>query len=398
MNSAGTVIFKKMFYSTIVSNSFTAAGICKAAGADNGFVFYGGNCFAMDYMVKCDVNGNIQWENTYVGTGNGYFASMISETNGYVTDFNTTQLSVPSIGIIKFDVSGNILWCNVMQSTNNVAPIKNSLVKKNNGDYFIMTSPGDVYGAQTYTVNSTGTTTTCKRYINTVQVEMTAALATGNTNDEILITGELSPGYGTYMKLDVSGNIVYQKQSNTFTSYFYHATSLHNGSYLISGGTGSYGKILAVIDETGAGVCSTANTSLTSSSLTFNLTSPTLTPYAITVLDTDVNYSVYSFTQTRTNLCGSLNSDELSNNDKELEIFPNPTSGMITIRSEKINSIKIYNALGENIYSFSVNDLNSYSQESQSITVDLSGQANGIYFLKVETEKGFYSDKLILQK
>lgn len=396
MNSLGTVLFKKMYYSSVVSNQFTASGICKAAGTDNGFVFFGGNCFAMDYLIKCDANGNIEWEKQYAGTGNGYLAAMISETNSYVTIFNCMQLGVSSVGILKIDISGNVLWCTVMQSTNGVSFGRNPLTKKNNGDYYIMTTPLDVYGCQNYTVNSAGTSVTCMRHVNAVQLEMTSVIATGNANDELLITGVLSPGYGAYLKLSSSENILYQKQSTTFTSYFMHSTSLNNGTYVMAGSTSAYGKILAVIDESGNGVCTTANLSLTSASYPFNITNPVLIGYPVNVLDTNVNYTIYSVTQPRANLCGSLGSKEISYNTANVEVFPNPSSGIVTVRSETVNSMEIFNSLGEKVYSYTVADPKSSVSASFSITVDLSDQPDGIYFLRIQNEKGLFLSKIIL--
>ena len=66
----------------------------------------------------------------FSGTGNGFFASMISESAGYVTDFLLTQLGVQSVGMIKMDISGNVTWCKVMQSTNGIALYEKSLIKE----------------------------------------------------------------------------------------------------------------------------------------------------------------------------------------------------------------------------------------------------------------------------
>jgi hypothetical protein len=79
---------------------------------------------------------------------------------------------------------------------------------------------------------------------------------------------------------------------------------------------------------------------------------------------------------------------ELSNNS--LLVYPNPTSKLINIQSNKtdnIKSISIFNILG--------NLVDSYSVDSHKFTIDTEKYKNGIYLLKIETSKSIYSKKVI---
>nr|NQU91317.1 T9SS type A sorting domain-containing protein [Bacteroidota bacterium] len=72
-----------------------------------------------------------------------------------------------------------------------------------------------------------------------------------------------------------------------------------------------------------------------------------------------------------------------------VRIYPNPTSGMIHITGiEESSSIKIFNAFGEQI---------KHNEILTSNEVDLSGQPKGVYFIRIESEKGSYFEKIIIQ-
>lgn len=81
--------------------------------------------------------------------------------------------------------------------------------------------------------------------------------------------------------------------------------------------------------------------------------------------------------------------DELGNGNNFI-IYPNPTNGIFTIQSsEKFSQIEIINLLGEKIYS---EQINSNKRE-----VDLTKQPKGIYFIKINSEKGTVTKKVIIQ-
>ena len=70
--------------------------------------------------------------------------------------------------------------------------------------------------------------------------------------------------------------------------------------------------------------------------------------------------------------------------DNETAFFatvrPNPTEGMFTVIGEELQQVEVYNILGQFI-------LSEHSQ-SQSITINLSGQPAGIYLVKITDKKG----------
>ena len=85
-----------------------------------------------------------------------------------------------------------------------------------------------------------------------------------------------------------------------------------------------------------------------------------------------------------------LESETLSLNNlinDNIRLYPNPTSNYFTIQSKlNINKIQISDQLGKVI-----NEINSEMDY-----IDVSHYSNGVYFLKIDTEKGSFSKKLII--
>ena len=73
--------------------------------------------------------------------------------------------------------------------------------------------------------------------------------------------------------------------------------------------------------------------------------------------------------------------------EKLITLYPNPTNGLvhIDIPYQTILNIKVYTLQGQII------------KETTQSQFDLSNYSNGTYFIKAQTEKDFYSYKLIKQ-
>ncbi|MBM4179689.1 MAG: T9SS type A sorting domain-containing protein, partial [Ignavibacteria bacterium] len=66
-------------------------------------------------------------------------------------------------------------------------------------------------------------------------------------------------------------------------------------------------------------------------------------------------------------------------------IYPNPTNGLVSveIQNHTIENIKLYDFQGRLI------------KETSESQFDISNYSNGKYFIRAQTDKGFYSFKLI---
>jgi hypothetical protein len=88
--------------------------------------------------------------------------------------------------------------------------------------------------------------------------------------------------------------------------------------------------------------------------------------------------------------CGSplaVKSETSVNND--LDIFPNPTQNVVHIKQQKAKNIRVevIDATGKLVF--------TTTGQNQLTTIDLSGYTNGLYFIKVSSDKGFKVTKVI---
>ena len=76
-----------------------------------------------------------------------------------------------------------------------------------------------------------------------------------------------------------------------------------------------------------------------------------------------------------------------------VKLYPNPSNGQFTLDCANISSgkvvITVYNIVGKEIYT-------SVLHANQSI-IDLTGQASGIYFVRVQNEQGFVTKRLVIE-
>jgi len=83
-----------------------------------------------------------------------------------------------------------------------------------------------------------------------------------------------------------------------------------------------------------------------------------------------------------------LGLNDIKTYDNDVLIYPNPAKSEINISSESIiNSIEIYNPLGQNVFQTKVN--------SKSKSIDINSLSKGIYIIGVNTDKGYIKKKLI---
>lgn len=89
-----------------------------------------------------------------------------------------------------------------------------------------------------------------------------------------------------------------------------------------------------------------------------------------------------------------LNTETPISYDKLVVVYPNPTNGMLNVfipTSQHATSISICNLLGEEMISSAVTN-------TSQVSLDVSSQANGMYFVKVISEKGMEMVPFVLQR
>lgn len=114
------------------------------------------------------------------------------------------------------------------------------------------------------------------------------------------------------------------------------------------------------------------------------------TPGQQPFLDYNFGYVANTVTFCSVGPCSTTSSNEL-NNALVINIYPNPSAGkfnILTIGDIKLFEIEIYNLLGKKVL--------SQSMHPETNEIDLSKQANGVYFLQLKTDKGTATKKIII--
>lgn len=92
-----------------------------------------------------------------------------------------------------------------------------------------------------------------------------------------------------------------------------------------------------------------------------------------------------------TNMCQDTTSvDETYHNSTNINVFPNPAKGQVTVYAKDMRQIKVYDIVGREVKSVLV--------KKDEMTVDVNDLDNGVYFISVETRNGLISKKIVINK
>ena len=71
------------------------------------------------------------------------------------------------------------------------------------------------------------------------------------------------------------------------------------------------------------------------------------------------------------------------------EIYPNPTTGKFRIENSelRIENVEVYDVYGKRIMTVKVED--------NKVELDLSGNASGVYFTRIFTDKGMVTKRIV---
>ena len=124
----------------------------------------------------------------------------------------------------------------------------------------------------------------------------------------------------------------------------------------------------------------------------------TVNPFTVTGLDPDVDYDFYVRA-----VCGDgfisdwsmrgtfdNNLQVPQSDDKQLSVYPNPTSGSLNILAgQPIDTIALYDVMGKKVVSQTV--------RNESTQMDVSPFATGIYILEIQTESSIERRKIVIE-
>ena len=90
-------------------------------------------------------------------------------------------------------------------------------------------------------------------------------------------------------------------------------------------------------------------------------------------------------------ISGATTINEIGN-VKSLSLYPNPSTGKVTLQGQKENgTVNVYNLLGMKVKTINI-------RSNSDMELDLSSFENGIYFVEFNNGKAIVKEKLILSK
>ncbi|CAN5227524.1 hypothetical protein BH09BAC5_BH09BAC5_01390 [soil metagenome] len=349
------------------------------------------------FIAKYDSIGNLRWAKSAGGklaefcgggqsdaTGNFYFTGLCNDT---ITFGSVLLINSDSSGISTFlakcDSSGNFIWARAAGGNSN-----------NYGENICVDAKGNSYVSGYFSGSSVTFQNDTLFNINGEDIFVVKYDSTGN-----VIWGK--SGGGSSNNASSSSGIDIDSYGNPYLTGNYELPSIvFDNDTLIN----SYNSLLdffiaKLCAPTPTPTISQSGQVLVSSSAIGNqwYLDSVLIPGATGQLDSITSNGAY--TVIVNSGCSSAQSSEyvISNNVplivnlSSLEIFPDPSEGIFTLRQTELKAdLKIYSSLGKLVYY-----TNLSAGKSQ---IDLSSEPGGIYYLSVQSENNCQVKKIMIIK
>lgn len=262
---------------------------------------------------------------------------------GIVSGGNTSSPVVNMAG--TYSLVGSTSGCNsntatVIVSTNTTAPTLS-----------VTASPNSICTGSSATLTASGAST----YNWSTSSTATAIVVSPTTTTNYILTGTNSAnGCSNTINTPIGVNPLPTVTANTSNSIIC-GPPFQGTATLTASGANTY----------------TWNTSATTTAIAV---SPGVTTvYTVTGTDANGCVNFTSFTQS-VSACTGIDVASTSS-ATAVSIYPNPTSGIITVKGKEGSQIQVFNSIGELILSTEL--------KNETIELDLSNQSNGIYFIRV---------------
>ncbi|MCE3225897.1 MAG: lipoprotein [Bacteroidetes bacterium] len=349
------------------------------------------------YLIKFDPNGDKIWEKTYGSWGNEEARGIIKTSDGNFlivgtsTSFSSSQNAV----LIKIDGDGTTLWTKTYGGPG--LEFGNSVKQCSDGGFilggqtFSWGQNGDTYIVRT---NSSGDTLWTKYYGSPLADEAVSVLANNDGSFTFAVRDSTASNDidVRVIKTDANGVVAWNK---TFGASLKDTPkticSTNDGGYLVGAISRSFGWInpdmwLLKMDAAGDTTwsrhfgssdhehCHMAKQSADGGYLA-----------AGHARSWGPGQKIYFL---KLNASGVVSVKEEITDTKNFRIYPNPSlNGIINVTAlHEESTIKVCDALGQIVY----------SEKLKAGTIDLSGNAPGMYLITIENEKEKVVKKLIL--
>jgi regulation of enolase protein 1 (concanavalin A-like superfamily) len=373
--------------------NYFVVGFTKSFGAGQGDV----------WLIKVDPNGNYIWDKTYGGAGDDEGHEIIPTNDG---NYMIAARINTQAALIKVNGSGNVIWTKTYGGPQyeTGTSVKQAL----DGGYILLGTTftygagrGDCWLVKT---NSYGDSAWSRTFGGSAFDEGKFVLANTDgsfifcMNDSSNTNGDIDV---RVIKVTGSGALLWSKNyggdKKEVCKMIQHTM---DGGYIVTAISRSFGWInpdfwLVKLDAVGDTMWTRHYGSWDHEH-----------NYAVKQM-ADGSYIAIGHTKSYSNhteimflkldLQGTMTaSGELVLDENTLNVYPNPTSGMVKIDLEAMqgfSSLRVCNALGQEIYTETLDG----SQQEMSRTINLGGKEPGIYFAIFRSAQGLVTKKIILE-
>ncbi len=458
MDSAGNLVWNKIFQDAVLNNIITTNDSC--------FVLVGKTTTGQACCIKIKSNGDTIWSKAITCSGYNINALSVQQTNdsGYIMTGNTDETNAPYSRVFaaKLNVTGDLEWTTILTGGNN-SNLGYSVKQTPDSGYVIA---GSMVNYPPYDPNafllklaSNGVLSWAKKYYLSTTADCYG-------NDVIILDNGflcyLNTGYTTtLMRTDFTGNILWRKsyyEASGNNSYGTPTPKLHktsdNGYVFVSGNGGgclingiltktdsignviwakslSFGAVdviasenkeffvvgngplcgvkapqvfspqIGIIKTDSLGSAPNCISSVNIDTAINNLISSSAIFTATSgATETSIYPDIYSIAVIKSNGCVELGSGiHESKLDNVISVYPNPSNGIFKFQSNesKPYKINVYNTLGEKIYSSGLLPLSKWRGDGAEV-IDLTVQPKGIYFYQaIFSNNKFATGKLIIK-
>jgi len=339
------------------------------------------------FVMKFDPEGNVAWGSSSGGEGVEYTSSICTDING--DGFIPGKFASPmyfigndtlfnpfgnEIFILKYDTEGNAVWYTNIASTS--SSYGSGIDTDNSGNFYVTGYyNGDSISFDDVTLINT-VDYTFDIYIvkfDSLYNVVWAKNAGGTSIDGAYDISTDSYG-NSYITGEFSSNeiafgpftLIKDGELDIFVAKY---DSNGNELWAISAGGDNYDEGLSV-------------SSIESDNC--YVTGHYMSNYIAFGDDTLINPTTTTYYQFVSKI-GIKTGEEINTVNDGIQIYPNPTNGMIVINTEDVRKIQIMTLYGKEIYNGKEN------------SIDLSSQPNGVYIIKVVSDDKTITEKLIKQ-
>lgn len=390
---AGTVVFVKEYQFAL--GSMNAYAFSAAAPGDNGYIFGGGLCAIDNYLIKCDVNGDVEWVKAYMDTqfsGGQTVFGIVSDASGYTMASTYNDGVDRDANLWRVNTTGALQWSKLYTSPGTKQePVK--LLKKSDGS-FAMICAEETIGNDDfiYFLNATGTTATLVKYEGPIQYEFVDATLDASDNiwyAAYSYSNTTNRNSLAVLNLSPTGTINWSKLSkikpNAISATPGPILQTPSGNMALCASTSAFQTrgTVSIVDNAGQGLC----TESALSAVTVPMSAPVISALSLTVSSPTVNTfnltpQGTTFVYDRSEICGQIVANETAIAKQPSILYPNPSNGRVTLENPngfQNGTLHVFNTAGAKVRDFS-------NLEGTLIDLDFQDLPTGLYLLNIEID------------